>query len=34
MTRPLRFVVQAIAEGLTFTLLCSALGVLILRFTS
>jgi len=34
VTPPLRFVVQAIAEGLTFTLLCSALGVLILQLAS
>ncbi len=31
MTRALRFVIQGIAEGLTFTVLCSALGVLLLR---
>lgn len=34
MTRPLRFVIQAIAEGLTFTVLCGALGVLILHLAS
>jgi len=34
VTRPLRFVAQAIAEGLTFTLVVSVLGVLVLRLAS
>jgi hypothetical protein len=34
VTRHLRFLVQAVAEGLAFTVLCSALGVLILRLAS